>query len=110
MAAARPGALLLGLLVAGVASAADTLSNSLTHAVVIDRLRFTPATVVAKVGDRIVWRNHDPFAHTVTALEGGPDSGEIPAGGTWSYRVKAAGTVAYICKLHPTMRAVIRVQ
>lgn len=105
----RLGALLLGLFIAGLASAAGTPNKAATRTVVIDGMRFIPAAVDAKPGDTIVWKNHDPFAHTVTALEGGPDSGEIPAGGTWSYRVKAAGTIAYVCKLHPTMRAAIRV-
>ena len=102
--------LLLGLVVASLASAADGRTAAVTRNVVIDGMRFTPATVDARPGDTIVWKNNDPFAHTVTALEGGPDSGEIPAGGTWSYRVKSVGTVAYICKLHPTMKAAIHVR
>lgn len=110
IAGARPGALLPALLVSGLASAADKPGAAVTRTVVIDGMRFTPSTVDAKAGDTIVWKNNDPFAHTVTVPVGGPDSGEIPAGGSWSYRVKSAGTVAYICKLHPTMKAAIRVR
>ena len=110
IAEARPGALLLAVLVAGLASATDKPGAAVIHTIVIDGMRFTPSTVDAKAGDTILWKNNDPFAHTVTVPAGGPDSGEIPAGGSWSYRVKSAGTVAYICKLHPTMKAAVRVR
>jgi len=107
---ARAGALLLGLWVTAIASAAEVPPAAATRTVVIEGMRFSPATVDARAGDTIVWKNNDPFAHTVTVAQGGPDSGEIPAGGTWSYRVQSAGTLAYVCKLHPTMKAAIQVR
>jgi plastocyanin len=77
--------------------------------VTIEAVAFQPDVVEVKRGDSIVWTNTDPFPHTVTAA-GKFDSKEIKPGESWSYRVQQSGDVPYICSLHPTMKATLRVK
>jgi plastocyanin len=77
--------------------------------VVIEGVQFSPIIVEAKVGDTVVWVNKDPFPHTVTS-PGRFDSGTIESGRSWRFRVKAKGTFAYICTLHPNMKATLVVK
>ena len=88
---------------------AATASIAASHTIVIDGLKYEPETMTAKVGDRVVWINKDPFPHTVT-VAGGFDSHEIAAGKSWTYTPRKAGEYAYICTLHPTMKGTLRVQ
>lgn len=81
-----------------------------THQVVIEAVRFDPQDLTVKVGDTVVWINHDPFPHTATAVGKQFDSHEIAAGGSWKYTARKAGVFAYACTLHPTMLATLRVQ
>ena len=81
-----------------------------THTIVIEGMRFQPDDLTVHVGDTIVWTNKDVFAHTATAA-GKFDSRQIDAnGGSWRYTPGAAGDVAYICDLHPTMKAMVRIK
>jgi plastocyanin len=84
---------------AGIAATA----RAATHTVVMDGTAFSPATMTVKAGDRVVWRNKDPFPHTATA-KGVFDSGSIAAGGKWTYTVRKRGEFDYVCTLHPTMK------
>lgn len=72
-------------------------------------MRFIPETLTVHRGDRIVWRNKDLVPHTVTA-ENIFDSQSIPAAGSWTYVAAKAGTLPYVCSLHPTMKATLEVQ
>ena len=90
-------------------AAGATVASAATHTVVIDGLKYKPETVTAKIGDRIVWINKDPFPHTVTSA-GAFDSREIAAGKSWTYAARTAGEHAYICTLHPTMKGVLKVE
>jgi plastocyanin len=76
--------------------------------VTIQNSAFNPAQVTVAVGQPINWTNQDGFAHTVT-FEGGPDSGNIAANGTYSTAFDAAGTYNYVCTIHPSMMASVTV-
>jgi plastocyanin len=78
--------------------------------IVIDAMRFAPQTIEARVGDVIVWSNHDPFPHTVVADRGEFSSGDIAPGGAWRLSTGHAGTFPYTCGLHPTMHGVLVVR
>jgi plastocyanin len=90
-------------------TAAAAEPKTATHTVVIDGVRFDPQELTVKVGDMIVWINHDPFPHTATAVDKTFDSREIAAGRSWKYTVRKAGVLAYACSLHPTMLGTLRV-
>jgi plastocyanin len=81
-----------------------------THTVIIDSVRFDPQVLTVKAGDTIIWLNHDPFPHTVTAEGKQFDSHEIAPGRSWNYTARTAGVFPYVCRLHPTMAATLRVE
>lgn len=90
---------------------AKQLQGSLkAHAVVIDQLRFVPAVLVVRRGDRIIWLNHDLVPHTVTATSNQFDSHTIAAQGVWSYRARKRGQYDYRCSFHPAMKGKLIVQ
>ncbi len=89
-------------------SAAGPADKPVSHTVTIEGVAYQPAVLVVKPGDTVAWVNKDPFPHTVTA-PGAFDSHEIPAGGTWKYVARKTGNYAYICTLHPNMKAALTV-
>ena len=71
-------------------------------------IKYIPETVNATVGQTIKWTNDDPVAHTVTARSGADfDSGTVDAGGEYKYKVAKAGTIAYVCTIHPNQKGQI---
>jgi len=85
------------------------LAKGTTHTVVMDGVKYEPATLTVKRGDRITWVNKDPFPHTATA-DGAFDSGSIAAGQSWSHVMRKRGEFAYVCTLHPGMKGTLVVQ
>jgi plastocyanin len=78
--------------------------------VAIKNFTFNPASVDAKVGDKVSWTNGDDTAHTVTfddAANGG--SGNLNNGSTFDMTFAKAGTYAYHCKIHPSMKGTVTV-
>ena len=72
-------------------------------------LEFTPASVSVRVGQTVVWRNDDTSPHNVTYVSGPrfKSSGTLDRGTTFSLNVRSAGTIQYVCTLHPWMKATI---
>ena len=107
------GAGLAGLLLLPSGGRSNTVPQpppARTHTVTIEGMRFDPADVTVRTGDTIVWVNKDLFAHTATADGGTFDSKSIDPGGSWQLTPRTAGELAYICALHPTMKAMVRVK
>jgi plastocyanin len=77
-------------------------------AVAIDNFAFSPATLKAKVGQQVTWTNKQGVAHTVTA-NAGAFNHPMPSGATFSFTFTKAGTFAYHCTIHPSMRGTIAV-
>jgi plastocyanin len=100
--------LLFGNLAPGIGAAAT--AKAATHTVTIDGTRFQPDVLAVRPGDTVVWVNKDPFPHTVTSQSGRFDSQEIQPGKSWKYAARTKGDFAYVCTLHPTMRATLRVK
>jgi len=80
------------------------------RAVTIEAVQFKPPTLDVNRGDSIVWTNNDPFPHTVTSASGKFDSKEIKPGESWTYKTQQSGDLAYVCTLHPTMKATVHVK
>ncbi|RVC61535.1 MAG: amicyanin [Mesorhizobium sp.] len=78
-----------------------------TITVTIDKLVFSPASVTARVGDKIEWVNKDAFAHTAT-VKGGWEV-MIPPKSTGNTTLNEAGAVDYFCRFHPNMRGRVAV-
>jgi plastocyanin len=72
---------------------------------------FAPATIHAKVGQKITWNMRGQISHTVTATEGAKfDSGALQPGDSFSYVTKKAGTISYLCSFHQGMTGQIVVE
>ncbi|WP_162142073.1 cupredoxin domain-containing protein [Ilumatobacter coccineus] len=90
--------------------AADAGSEGSSTSVGIAGSRFDPLETTVAVGDTVSFTNTDPFAHTVTANDGQAvsfDSGEFGQDETFEVTFDEAGSFAYFCEIHPTMRATV---
>ncbi len=75
----------------------------------IRNFAFDPATISVRRGTTVTWTNFDTAGHTVTGESGGPSSGIIGNGQTYSYTFNTAGTFPYFCSPHPGMRGTVTV-
>jgi cupredoxin-like protein len=73
----------------------------------IVNMAFQPASVTAKVGQKVVWKNKDITTHTATADSGEFVSPFIDPGGQFSFTVSSVGEFAYHCSVHPAMKATL---
>jgi len=82
-----------------------------THAVTIDATSFQPVSITLAPGDTVTWTNKDVIPHTATSSRSGAfDSGTITPGKSWSHTFTTAGSLAYFCEFHPTMKGRVRVK
>ena len=79
-------------------------------AVTIQNFSFGPASLEVAVGATVTWTNQDTAGHTVTADDGSFDSDTLSNGATFSQTFATAGTFAYHCKIHSSMKATIIVK
>jgi plastocyanin len=75
----------------------------------IKDIKFNPESVTAKAGTTITWTNDDPVPHNVTAPQAGIESGTIEPGKTFAFVVEKAGTIDYVCTIHPGQKGSITV-
>ncbi|MEA2304244.1 MAG: hypothetical protein QOH43_1524 [Solirubrobacteraceae bacterium] len=71
---------------------------------------YVPSHLDVVTGDTVTWSNDSVRAHSVTAEDGGFDSGRIPGGTMFSRTYDQPGTQAFYCTLHPGMRGDVAVQ
>ena len=72
-------------------------------------LKFTPATVSAKVGDVIEWTNTGSVPHNVTFDDPTLTSPTLNQNDTWQVKFSTAGTYSYTCTFHPGMNGQVTV-
>jgi LPXTG-motif cell wall-anchored protein len=77
--------------------------------VAIRDFSFGPGAITVHVGDTVTWANAGPTDHTATADDGAFDTGTLRAGQSGSHTFAGAGTFAYHCTLHPSMRGTVQV-
>lgn len=93
---------------ATTAAAATPAAGGL--AITMKDFAFDPPATTVKVGQKITWTNQDTADHNVTATSGAKfASGDFGQGGTFSYTPTAAGTIQYVCTLHPGMEGTLTV-
>ena len=73
-------------------------------------MKFLPERVEVAVGDTVTWTNRDFVPHSVTAAAARIESGDLAEGKTFTLVPRKKGEIAYICRLHPMMRAVVVVK
>ena len=94
------------------ASAAPaSVSPAGSDAVTIAGFAFAPASLTVKVGSSVTWTNKDSATHTVTWDDGSQGSGSLTAGGApYTQTFATAGTFAYHCSIHSSMKGTIVVE
>lgn len=73
---------------------------------------FQPTNITVRVGQRVTWLNTDPVSHDVVAVPGGPGpkSALLAQGRSYSFTPTRAGTISYVCTVHPSMKATLTVR
>ena|SRR5688572_27040792 len=67
---------------------------------------FDPASLDVDSGTTVVFTNHEATVHTATADNGAFDTGNLDEGESYEVDLDA-GTYAYHCKLHASMRGTL---
>ena len=92
------------------ASGSGSSSSSGTVKISMKNIAFNPNNVTVKVGQKVVWTNDDSVSHNVVAQSGASfQSNVFNQGGTYSFTPKKAGTIQYVCTIHPGMTGTITV-
>jgi plastocyanin len=99
------------------ASGADTTSSQPatsadgTVQVTMKGIAYNPKTVAVRPGQRITWTNDDDVLHDVVSTSGERIESELfPKGKTFSFTPTRAGTIQYVCTIHPGMEGTIEVR
>ena len=91
----------------------SSTTNQPSATINIVNMMFTPSQVTIQKGQTVKWTNNDSTTHTVTddlANTGGPNSGDVPPGTSYSFTFNNTGSFQYHCSIHPSMRGTIVVQ
>ena len=79
--------------------------------VVMEGIKFNPASVTVSAGDTVTWTNEDNVGHDVTGdgFKSG-DPGALQNGDTFEHSFDKAGTFDYVCTVHPGMKGSVKVK
>ena len=86
------------------------------EAVSLENITFNPAELSVSKGTTVTWTNDESVGHDVTKTGGpGPDFSSGDPGGmgqddTFEQTFDTAGTIEYVCTVHPNMTGTITVK
>jgi plastocyanin len=96
---------------AATAPASTPASAGGAVAVKMKDIQFVPKDVTVKAGQTITWTNDDSVNHNVIAESGASfRSKDFGEGGSFSFKAAKAGTIKYVCTIHPGMTGTITVR
>jgi plastocyanin len=76
----------------------------------MQNIQFDPKSVTVKVGQKVKWVNDDSVDHNVTSQSGASfKSSNFGNGGSFTFTPEKAGTIKYVCTIHPGMTATLTV-
>ena len=78
--------------------------------VVIKDFDYAPMDVAIPAGGSVTWTNRDGEPHTVTSVDGLFRSGALDQDQSFTFTFAKPGTYAYLCSIHPKMRATVTVR
>ena len=114
-------ALALGLAACGGSSGGGSTSTSTSApassgaggggvTIKMQNIQFSPKDTTVKVGQKVTWTNDDNTDHNVTADSGADfKSKDFGNGATFEFTPDKAGTIKYVCTIHPGMTATLNV-
>jgi plastocyanin len=76
----------------------------------INGMRFEPENITVKPGTTVTWVQSNPMPHTITGKNNGLRSNTLLTGQKYSYTFNEAGSFAYACDFHPSMRGRVSVE
>jgi plastocyanin len=86
--------------------------SSTGNTVTIDMkdIKFAPKDATVKVGQTVKWVNEDTVDHDVDAKSGADFKSELfGKGKSFEWKAEEAGTVNYVCTVHPGMVGTLNV-
>ncbi len=89
------------------AAAAPAAAGTVT--VEIADFKFAPEALTVELGTKVTWLNKDDAPHTATAKDGF-DTGTLKKGESTTLALETAGSLAYVCTIHPFMTATVIVK
>ncbi len=103
--------LLASVLAAGLAVLSASPAQAANHQVKIAKYAYGPGSLSVTQGDTVTWTNLDTVEHDVVVTNGPAyfQSPMLGKGESWSHTFTTAGSYAYICSVHPDMRASVSV-
>ena len=98
-------------LITAAALAANSAAFAVEHTVSQKNKAFAQKTLKAKIGDKVVFRNDDPFAHNIFSLSDTQnfDLGSFGQGGLKEVVLTKDGKLEIECAIHPEMKLVVEV-
>jgi len=96
---------------APASGSSSTASPSGAVTIHMQNIQFNPKSQTVKVGQKVTWVNEDTVAHNVTAQSGGTfKSSTFGQGQSFSFTPTKAGTITYVCTIHPGMTGTLTVK
>ena len=94
----------------GTAPPAADAAQPAAETVTMADLAYSPAQLEVPAGATVTWVNEDQAPHTVT-FDGDAVAGSdtLETGDEFSATFDEAGTYAYVCAIHPEMKATVTV-
>jgi len=87
---------------AGTSTQSEAQESNDIVSVSMKDIKFVPQEATVKVGQKITWTNDEPVPHNVTAEQGADfKSDTMNEGDTFEYTPTKAGTIDYVCTIHP---------
>jgi len=79
----------------------------------IKNFAFDPGSLAVKTGTVVTWINQDSVPHIIASDTGSPvpfSSDSLSTGSSYSFTFTQAGTYAYYCTIHPSMKGTVIVK
>ncbi len=77
----------------------------------MEAIAYNPQTITVRPGTRITWVNEDDVMHDVVSTDGERIESELfPKGDSFSFTPTRAGSIHYVCTIHPGMEGSITVE
>lgn len=99
----RAAAWLAAWLAAGAGAGLPAQPGTGENHVHVQDYEYLPNSLNIVQGESVAWDNHGNEVHTVTADDGGFDSGELQPGGSFTRAFGASGSFGYHCRKHEQM-------
>jgi plastocyanin len=92
-----------------ITSGGVTTSASVKFDIKIENFAFDPVDAKILAGNTVLWTNNDNAPHKIVSDTGLFESGTLNKGDTFAYAFQTAGTYAYHCSIHTSMKGTVTV-